>query len=505
MRPLTADLVRRVHPLLVAGVQDAIIVTDPHDRILLWNPAAERIYGWAAAEVLGKPSVALIPILDPVERTSQPDVAAALRTYGVWTGAVLQPHHDGRPLALQLRSHALRSAHNRLRGVLTIAHDRTARPPAADLVQAAEARYRTLVQHFPNGAVFLFDRDLRYTLAGGTGLAASGLSSAQFAGKTLWDIFPPEVAARDEPILRAALRGEATRAEVPFGERIYLVHTVPVTGTDDVISGGMVMTQDITERKRAEAAHEELLHAAEQARRAAEAAVQARDHFLAIATHELRTPLTGLVGYADLLQRKSRAGRLDDADATRIADLVVQQAHQLNRLVEQLFDVNRIARGYLELERRPVDLGQLVAQVTDAFRVGLGDETAHRLTVTRAAEGLRVDGDAARLEQVVRNLLSNAVKYSPGGGSVQIDVTRQGREVALSVTDAGIGIPQDEVARLFKSFYRARNVGTISGFGVGLHVVHAIVERHGGRLTVESVEGQGSTFRVLLPLVEPRA
>ena len=263
----------------------------------------------------------------------------------------------------------------------------------------------------------------------------------------------------------------------------------------------MVMTQDITERKRAEAAHEELLHTAEQARREAEAAVQARDHFLAIATHELRTPLTGLVGYADLLQRKSRAGRLDDADATRLADLVVQQARQLNRLVEQLFDVNRIARGYLELERRPVDLSLLVAQVTDAFRVGLGDETAHRLTVTRAAEGLRVDGDAARLEQVVRNLLSNAVKYSPGGGVVQISVVRQGTAAALTVTDAGIGIPAAAQGQLFDSFYRASNVGPISGFGVGLHVVRAIVERHGGRIAVASVEGAGSTFTIRLPLV----
>ena len=111
--------------------------------------------------------------------------------------------------------------------------------------------------------------------------------------------------------------------------------------------------------------------------------------------------------------------------------------------------------------------GALVAQVTEEFRLGLTDETQRRIAVTRPPEPLLVDGDAARLEQVIRNLLSNAVKYSPDGGPIHISVARQGTEAALTVTDTGIGIPAEAQAQLFESFYRARNVGSISGLGSG--------------------------------------
>jgi len=144
--------------------------------------------------------------------------------------------------------------------------------------------------------------------------------------------------------------------------------------------------------------------------------------------------------------------------------------------------------------------------VTDEFRLSLGDEgTRWPLELTRAPEVLWVAGDAARLEQVVYNLLNNAVKYSPDGGPIRVGVARQDTAVTVAVTDTGIGIPQDAQAHLFETYYRASNVGPISGFGVGLHVVRAIVERHGGRITVESVEGQGSTFRIVLPLQPPAA
>ena len=116
-----------------------------------------------------------------------------------------------------------------------------------------------------------------------------------------------------------------------------------------------------------------------------------------------------------------------------------------------------------------------------------------------------VFGDPARLEGVVHNLLSNAVKYSPEGGRVEVRVAQQAAEVVLEVRDQGIGIPADAQPQLFEPFYRAGNVSPqSSGFGIGLYVVQEIVARHGGRIEVQSMEGAGSRFRVVLPALDPK-
>ena len=378
------------------------------------------------------------------------------------------------------------------------------RARAEAALRTSEAQYRTLFTAIDEGfciieRVATDPLDFRYRAANPAFARHTGVPDV--VGKTIRAAFPDAPEAGYQLYAQVLATGAPIRVELDVAsiERVLDLYAFPIGAADEHTLA--VLFTDITARKQAEAAVARALAAEHAARATAEAALATRDQFLAIATHELRTPLTGLVGYAELLQRKGQAGRLDAAAAQRIADVVVRQARQLNRLVEQLFDVSRIARGYLALERRPLDLGALVAQVTEEVRLDLTDETQHRIAVTRPPEPLRVDGDAARLEQVIRNLLSNAVKYSPHGGPIHINVARQGTEVALAVTDTGIGIPAEARAQLFESFYRARNVGSIQGFGIGLHVVHAIVERHGGRMEVESVEGQGSTFRVILPLV----
>jgi signal transduction histidine kinase len=241
-----------------------------------------------------------------------------------------------------------------------------------------------------------------------------------------------------------------------------------------------------------------------QARAEAEASLRARDETLASISHDLRTPLTSIRGLAQLLKRRLARGVVVSLDElTDRLGRIEEQTALMTRMIDDLLDVARIEAGRpLELRREACDLVALV----EKSAADLQQETdRHQLRVV--AENGSIVGalDAARLERVVLNLLTNAVKYSPDGGPIEVTVSvdrRAGRDWAvLTVRDGGIGIPAEDLPRIFERFYRASNVGEhLRGSGLGLAGAQQIVEQHGGEIGVTSEPGAGTTFTVRLPL-----
>lgn len=231
--------------------------------------------------------------------------------------------------------------------------------------------------------------------------------------------------------------------------------------------------------------------------REAQQALQVRDEFMSVAAHELRTPITTIAARAEMLRRRlQRASGLEERDERALLTLQ-EQAQRLDRLVSALLDVSRLQLDRLEIERRPVDMGQLAQRL--AGELG---QLAERHTIRYETDPgrLMVEGNELRLEQVLQNLLQNAVKYSPGGGEILIDVRRRDASICIAVADHGIGIPAQALEQLFTRFFRAGNVhSTVSGMGIGLYIVKELVMLHGGTIDVESVEGAGATFTVCLP------
>jgi signal transduction histidine kinase len=235
---------------------------------------------------------------------------------------------------------------------------------------------------------------------------------------------------------------------------------------------------------------------------AAQEAIQLRDNFLSIASHELKTPLTSLYGNAQLLRRRmQRAGDLSERD-DRALNVIVEQSARLDRMISMLLDISRLQTGRLSIQREQVDIAGLVRALVEEVRPTLED---HTVECQGAEVPLLIRGDELRLHQVMMNLLQNAVKYSPAGSVVAVSVARHGDQARISVADQGIGVPPEDLPHLFSQFFRAANAQerNISGIGLGLYVVHQIVALHGGSVEVQSVEGQGSTFTVSLPLAEP--
>jgi len=273
----------------------------------------------------------------------------------------------------------------------------------------------------------------------------------------------------------------------------------PIRAGAQSIEGAVVVFRDITARERLE---------------------RAKDDFLAVTAHELRNPLAAVRSYADLLLRREQQ-RTESGDSRDVHGLRVlsQQVTHMLRMVDNLLDVSRLDAGQLDLQSKQADLVSLAEQVLDQQRPAAPH---HELVLHTEHESVWLDCDALRIRQILTNLVSNAVKYSPPNTTVRVcvglrliehetavgeateddahtDQQSPAYAALLSVTDQGKGIPHDQQARLFQRYYRAHRPGT-EGLGLGLYLSRQFVEMHGGEIELESIEGQGSTFIVTLPI-----
>jgi PAS domain S-box-containing protein len=250
---------------------------------------------------------------------------------------------------------------------------------------------------------------------------------------------------------------------------------------------------DIHDRKRLE---QELRLQAEELSRAD----RRKDEFLAVLAHELRGPLAPLRNALEVLRLRGH----DPGTVSMARDLADRQVRQLSRLVDDLLDVSRIARGKLPLKKERVNAAWLVAQAVEAVRPLL-EVRNHQLNVLLPPAPVELEADPARLVQVLTNLLTNAAKYTEPGGSVWISAERDRDDVLLRVRDTGVGLPADLVPRLFELFVQAEP-GSQGGLGIGLHLVRGLVEMHGGTvLAFSEGPGEGSEFVVRLPAAAPAA
>jgi PAS domain S-box-containing protein len=223
---------------------------------------------------------------------------------------------------------------------------------------------------------------------------------------------------------------------------------------------------------------------------------QRKDDFLNMAGHELRTPLTALKLQTQMLKKQLAKQNIHNADIA--FSRMETQLGTVTRLAEELFDLAKIQAGKLEYARETINLNETLQEIVEVLQQ---TQTTHTIVVHGAMDTPLI-GDKDRLCQVFQNLISNAIKYSPDANLVEIDICTSSEAVTISVRDHGIGIPREQRTKIFERFYRAvtSERQNIPGLGIGLYIVSAIVQYHGGTITVESEIGKGSTFRVTLPI-----
>jgi PAS domain S-box-containing protein len=487
---------------------DLIVVKDESGRVVMANPAQVKAIGKPECEIIGRTEREFMSTEDLASRIIDND-RRVMSSGRVERVEEVIPTPDGPRTYLATKS-PLRDVRGSVIGVIGVATDISERKRMENELREAQRFTQGLVETAPI-VLYLFDHvQQRIVYATGMGLQALGYTPADLMGHDrhgLESLVHPEDLPTLIDHLRREPHNEGRLREVEFRCRTRSGEWRWMHGRERPFEPGinnqllLGVTVDITDRKLAELEREQLMATEQRLRLEAERANRAKDEFLAIVSHELRSPLNALRGWGFLLgSAKSPDASLIERATQAIKRNVDHQA----RLIDDLLDTSRIMSGKLNIERRTVNLVEVVQAALDVVRASAA---AKRITIDFDAKlpTLALEGDAARLNQIAVNLLSNAVKFTPEGGTIKVSLELVGGVARFAVADTGAGIDAEFLPRVFDRFSQADTSTTRrhGGLGIGLALVRNLTELHGGRVTAHSDGvGKGSTFTVELPLPE---
>lgn len=379
--------------------------------------------------------------------------------------------------------------------ILLAFEDITDRKAANDALAISEVRYRRLFESAKDGILILDFDTGRITDANPFITDLLGYPDNALLGKDLWEIgLFRDKSASENAVLEMQQKGDIRYEHLPLETTSGRKVEVEVVAYAYKEAHGPVIQcniRDITERAAMERkVHEQTEALADLHRR--------KDEFLAMLSHELRNPLAPIANAVQLL-------RLHEGETPiqrNARGIIERQMEQLTRLIDDLMEISRITTGRIQLRHDRIAIGGVVVRAVESVRSTIAQH-GHELTVDVPPQPIWLHADASRLEQVVVNLLSNAAKYTGRGGHIWISAEQRGDECVLMVRDTGIGISPELLPRIFDLFTQAE--GSLDraegGLGIGLALVHRLVEMHHGRVDVTSSLGRGSEFIVRLPLL----
>lgn len=506
---------------IVESSDDAIIGESLEGIISSWNCGAERIFGYKAEDVIGRPVTDLA--WPGTEGGMKELLECVCRGERVDHIQVIRRHKTGRRLVVSLSLSPIVSPENRLIGIAKIARDITDRAEMEESLIARDAqlrlltereaevraeamagkKFRDLIEHAPDGMLQVDEQGV-ILLANRAAETMFGYGEGELVGEKV-DVLVPEAHRSAHGAHRRAFASAGITR--PMGMGIDLMarrkdrseFPVEISLSPTRQDRGVQITaviRDVTERRRMEQQvrrlQESYMAELVSRQKEAERLNQVKAEFVAGVTHELRTPLHTIVGFTDLLKEEI-AGPLTDTQRDFLLHIRNDSQHLLN-LINDVLDLSRIDAGGLQVNLQSQSLEAAVHEAVGAIRP---DADAKSIGVTyRLGGDEEVLADPTRLRQILDNLLSNAVKFTSAGGEIQIEAEGSGEMVQVTVADNGVGIVEAERGKVFERFYQVNH--SRGGSGLGLAITKQLVEMHGGNISVDSGPDRGSRFRFSL-------
>lgn len=488
---------------IVHSSADAILSSDEDDRITTWNPAAERLFGYTAAEAIGQSVLMIVPpdLADDrqrfLDRLVEGGSAQGLETRRV--------RKDGTEVEVAMTVSPVFDAAGKSIGYSNILRDISERKAAEAKVRDLEFRYQTFFEYMPG---------LTYIHSPSTGSkidvaeyshqfgVLTGYPASVWRGDRgfLYKIVHPD--DREDLIEsdRQAMKSPGIH-EVEFriitldGRIVWLRDRAQLVFDDDKQPlywlGFMV---EVSDRKRAEAEAAQALDRLRATNTELERLSNAKSDFVSMISHEFRTPLTSIQGYSELIRTEDLAAE----EVATFAGMINEGAVRLARMIGNVLDLDRFEAGQAHLNSRPVQLNSLIQRVVDTFEPL---DSGHSIQVALNDDLPVISGDADLLERVMINLIANAIKYSPRGGRMEIVTRAVPGRVVIEVADQGLGIPNDDLETIFVRYSRLtrpEQLG-VEGSGLGLPIARHIVELHGGAIWATSDGRSWTRLFVELP------
>jgi len=476
--------------MLVESSDDAIIGLTGDSVITTWNAAAQRLYGYKAAEALGRKASFLLPTDRKAELDTVQNRVAT--TGGAQEFETKRVHKDGRVLDVAVAVSPIRDSAGTVIGVSSRSRDIGERKRTetleAQMAAIVDSSNDAIIGKTLEGVITTWNRGAEQVY---------GYTAAEMVGQNISHLVPGGGADEIREIIAGMLAGNArtdhfeTRRVRKDGRIIDVSVTVsPIRNSDGTITGASSVARDVTEHNEMA----ETLKASEL--RSLMAVNHAKDEMVSLVSHELRTPLASLLGFTELLY--SRDFNADQRK--QYLGVMLREGRRLTDLINDVLHIQRLEAGHQDLNLAPADLQALIQRAV----VAAGDDTQRPISVRRTAQLPLVMIDTDAILQVLTNFLSNARKYSPDGGAILVTTRLVEGMVEITVRDHGLGLPADALPKLFGTFYRVDTGDRrlIKGTGLGLSINRRIVEAHGGKVAADSDgPGKGSTFTCSLPPV----